>query len=53
VLVCHALTGSALVGAWWPEIFAQGAVLSLEHDFVICINMLGSCYGSTDGLGGS
>ncbi len=47
VLVCHALTGSALVGSWWPEIFAEGAVLSLEHDFVICINMLGSCYGST------
>ncbi len=33
--------------SWWPEIFAPGAVLSLEHDFVICINMLGSCYGST------
>lgn len=47
VLVCHALSGSALVGSWWPEIFAPGAVLSLEHDFVICINMLGSCYGST------
>ena len=47
VLVCHALTGSALVGSWWPEIFAPGAVLSLEHDFVICINMLGSCYGSS------
>ena len=47
VLVCHALSGSALVGTWWPEIFAPGAVLSLEHDFVICINMLGSCYGST------
>lgn len=47
VLVCHALTGSALVGSWWPEIFAPGAVLSIEHDFVICINMLGSCYGST------
>src|SRR5579863_4081050 len=47
VLVCHALSGSALVGAWWPEVFAPGAVLSLEHDFVICINMLGSCYGST------
>jgi homoserine O-acetyltransferase len=51
VLVCHALSGSALVGSWWPEIFAPGAVLSLEHDFVICINMLGSCYGST-GPGG-
>jgi len=47
VLVCHALSGSALVGSWWPEIFAPGAVLSLDHDFVICINMLGSCYGST------
>lgn len=47
VLVCHALSGSALVGSWWPEVFAPGALLSLEHDFVICINMLGSCYGST------
>jgi homoserine O-acetyltransferase len=47
VLVCHALSGSALVGEWWPEIFGPGAVLSLEHDFVICINLLGSCYGST------
>src|SRR5271157_4793402 len=44
VLVCHALSGSALVGSWWPEIFAPGAVLSLDQDFVICINMLGSCY---------
>ena len=47
VLVCHALSGSALVGQWWPEVFAPGALLSLEHDFVICINLLGSCYGST------
>ena len=47
VLICHALSGSALVGSWWPEVFAPGAVLSLDHDFVICINMLGSCYGST------
>jgi homoserine O-acetyltransferase len=47
VLVCHALSGSALVGEWWPEVFAPGAVLSLERDFVICINLLGSCYGST------
>lgn len=47
VLISHALSGSARVGDWWPEIFAPGAVLSLEHDFVICINLLGSCYGST------
>ena len=47
VLVCHALSGSALVGEWWPKIFGPGAVLSLEHDYAICINLLGSCYGST------
>jgi len=47
VLVCHALSGSARVGDWWPEVFAPGAMLSLQHDFVLCINMLGSCYGST------
>jgi homoserine O-acetyltransferase len=47
VLVCHALSGSALVGQWWPEVFAPGALLRLDQDFVICINLLGSCYGST------
>ena len=47
VLVCHALSGSAQVGGWWPEIFAPGGTLSLERDCVICINLLGSCYGST------
>jgi homoserine O-acetyltransferase len=47
VLVCHALSGSALVGAWWPEIFSPGGLLSLDRDCVICINLLGSCYGST------
>jgi homoserine O-acetyltransferase len=47
VLVCHALSGSALVHQWWPEIFAAGALLRLDQDFVICINLLGSCYGST------
>ena len=47
VLVCHALSGSAQVGAWWPEILAPGGLFSLEDDCVICVNLLGSCYGST------
>ncbi|KAA6465503.1 homoserine O-acetyltransferase [Acidobacteria bacterium AB60] len=47
VLVCHALSGSALVGEWWPEVFRPGALLRLDQDFVICVNLLGSCYGST------
>ncbi len=47
VLVCHALSGSAQVGAWWPEIFTPGGLLNLETDCVLCVNLLGSCYGST------
>ena len=47
VLVCHALSGSAQVGSWWPELLAPGALLSLARDCVVCVNLLGSCYGST------
>jgi len=45
VLVCHALSGSARVADWWPEMF--GAVFNLDRDCVIGANILGSCYGST------
>ena len=45
VLVCHALSGSARVADWWPEMF--GSVFDLSRDCVICTNILGSCYGST------
>lgn len=63
VLVCHALSGTARVADWWPEMFAQtsflplnpneqlsrapGAVFDVSRDCVICVNILGSCYGST------
>jgi homoserine O-acetyltransferase len=49
VLVCHALSGSARVGDWWPQLFLPGdqGLLDLERDCVIGINIFGSCYGST------
>ena len=47
VLVCHALSGSAQVGVWWPELLAPGGLLNLQTDCVLCVNLLGSCYGST------
>ena len=49
VLVCHALSGSARVGDWWPQLFLPGdlGMLDLERDCVIGINIFGSCYGST------
>src|ERR1700748_3171514 len=49
VLVCHALSGSASVGTWWPQLFLPGdlGLLDLSRDCVIGINIFGSCYGST------
>lgn len=47
VMVCHALSGSARMDQWWPELFATDGALEDEHWCVICTNILGSCYGST------
>ena len=50
VLVCHALSGSAQVAAWWPAIFKQSGasgIIDLDTQAVLGINILGSCYGST------
>lgn len=50
VLVCHALTGSADVDVWWPGLLGAGRALDPTTDFVVCSNVLGSCYGSSGPL---
>lgn len=47
VLICHALTGSADVDAWWPGIIGEGKAFDPRRDFIVCSNILGSCYGTT------
>jgi homoserine O-acetyltransferase/O-succinyltransferase len=47
VLVCHALTGSADADEWWGGILGPGRALDPARDFVVCSNVLGSCYGTT------
>lgn len=51
ILVCHALSGSARAGDWWPQLFLTpdnpDGVFDLSRDCVICVNVIGSCYGST------
>ncbi len=46
VWVCHALTGSSDVENWWPALFGVGKALDPTRDFIVCANVLGSCYGS-------
>ncbi len=46
-LVFHALTGSARIDDWWGDVIGAGKALNTDEDAFICINFLGSCYGST------
>ncbi|WP_088890193.1 homoserine O-acetyltransferase MetX [Leptolyngbya ohadii] len=47
VLVCHAFTGWADLEAWWQPLLGAGKALDPDRDFIICSNILGSCYGTT------
>lgn len=46
ILICHALTGHAAADEWFPGIFGEGRVCDSEKNFIICINVPGSPYGS-------
>ena len=57
VLVCHALNASHHVAGvyanqahsegWWDNMIGPGKPVDTEHFFVIGVNNLGSCFGST------
>jgi homoserine O-acetyltransferase len=50
VWICHALTGNADAAAWWPGIIGKDALFDPDKHFIICANVIGSCYGSTYAL---
>ncbi|MDE6010389.1 MAG: homoserine O-acetyltransferase [Muribaculaceae bacterium] len=47
VWVMHALTANSDVADWWPHTVEKGKFLDPERWFVVCANVLGSCYGTT------
>ena len=56
ILICHALTGDQHVASahprtgrpgWWARIVGEGRPIDPARHFVICINVLGSCMGSS------
>jgi homoserine O-acetyltransferase len=56
VLVCHALTGDQYVAekhpltgkpGWWETLVGSGQVLDTERYFIICVNVLGGCMGTS------
>ena len=57
VLVCHALTGDAHavgpsgagqpVPGWWDDFVGPGKSIDTDQFFVVCVNVIGGCQGST------
>jgi len=47
IWVCHALTANSDVSDWWSGLFGPGNIFDPEKYFIVCANMIGSCYGST------
>lgn len=48
IVVCHALTGNASLHNWWGELLGDSKAFDTSQYFVVCCNILGSCYGSTN-----
>lgn len=47
VWVCHALTANSDPLSWWDQLFGEGKSFDPADYFIVCANILGSCYGST------
>lgn len=47
VLVCHALTGNTDAQDWFSGLIGTGKAIDPNKHFILCPNILGSCYGST------
>jgi homoserine O-acetyltransferase/O-succinyltransferase len=50
VWICHALTANSDVARWWPGIVGPKGRIDPEKYFIVCANILGSCYGTTGPL---
>src|SRR5262249_38621639 len=51
VWVCHALTANSDVARWWPGVVGEHGVVRPGDYFIVCANILGSCYGSSGPVG--
>ena len=50
VWVCHALTANSDAADWWNGVVGLRHVIDPEKHFIVCANILGSCYGTTGPL---
>ena len=47
VWICHALTANDEAKIWWNGFVGPGCFLDPDKYFIVCANIIGSCYGTT------
>ncbi|MDR3286599.1 MAG: homoserine O-acetyltransferase, partial [Prevotellaceae bacterium] len=47
IWICHALTANSNPEEWWDLFVGKNKFFDTDKYFIICVNMLGSCYGSS------
>ena len=47
IWVCHALTANSDVFDWWSGLFGAEKLFNPEEHFIVCANIIGSCYGTS------
>jgi homoserine O-acetyltransferase/O-succinyltransferase len=52
VWVFHALTANSDPVQWWPGLVGDGKLFDPSEWFIVCVNMPGSCYGSSGPMDG-
>lgn len=50
IWICHALTANSDAADWWAGLVGAGKVFNADRFFIVCANILGSCYGTTGPL---
>nr|MBI1229700.1 homoserine O-acetyltransferase [Cytophagales bacterium] len=50
IWILHALTGDANPHEWWSGLVGEDKFFDPTRHFIVCANLLGSCYGSTQPL---
>lgn len=50
IWVCHALTANSDVFDWWAGLFGENDLFNPKDHFIICANVIGSNYGTTNPL---
>lgn len=47
IWICHALTANSNPEEWWDGLVGPGKLFDTLKYYIICANMIGSCYGSS------